>query len=433
VRLLALGVSLLVAALAGGVRPQLVQVGADTFAGGLGQHRSAVEPAAAARGSQIVSVYQLGRTFESGARAIGVSLSRDRGRTWRRASIPQDPDAERVSDATVAWDAAHGVWLEASIAVEPGQNLLAFDVSRSSDGLAWTTAARAESRNAKTETVDKEWLACDNTASSAFYGRCYLSYSDFASSRLVTRFTTDGGATWSGAVGPKMRNGLGAQPVVRPNGDLVVVYVDLPKMLATRSTDGGASFSEPVTIRTLQVHRAASVRNFALPSVAADGGGTIYAVWNECTFRASCTANDVALSRSADGIAWSAPARIPLGLPGERVLPTIGADPATRGAAARLALAFYSFRSAGCAEARCLVDVGITTSRTAGRRWTTPLRLNRAPMRLTWLPRTISGRMLGDYFALPFAKGHAVPIVVIAGKPDRTLHEAIYAASIPVG
>ena len=43
-------------------------------------------------------------------------------------------------------------------------------------------------------------IACDGWASSPFRGRCYLSYSDLATDRIATRFSADGGLTWSAAV-----------------------------------------------------------------------------------------------------------------------------------------------------------------------------------------------------------------------------------------
>src|SRR5205823_3189241 len=146
------------------------------------------------------------------------------------------------------------------------------------------------------------------------------------------------------------------------------------------------------------------LRVFPLPAAAVDGGGAVYVAWSDCRFRRRCRANDIVLAHSTPS-GWSAPRRIPVADAGtnpDHVIPGLAIDPQTSGSRARLALTFYALRAAGCAAARCRLDIRLATSSTGGARWTVR-RLNSRAMRLAWLPRTSSGRMVGDYVSSVFA------------------------------
>ena len=79
------------------------------------------------------------------------------------------------------------------------------------------------------------------------------------------------------------------------------------------STDGGASWSAPVTISNIQTHQdAGGIRSGPLPSAAVDGAGTVWVVWEDCRFRSNCSTNDLVYSTSSDGVNWSAVTRIPI-------------------------------------------------------------------------------------------------------------------------
>ena len=119
-----------------------------------------------------------------------------------------------------------------------------------------------------------------------------------------------------------------------------------------------------------------------------------------------------------------------LGPTASHVLPGLGVDPTTRGARTRVALTFYTLRTAGCAPARCLLDVRMATSTNAGLRWSAAPRLNVKGMRYTWLPDTSSGHMVGDYMATEFAGNRAVGIFAMALAPrNGRLNQAIHAAA----
>jgi hypothetical protein len=405
------------------------------------QHETAVEPDSAASGSTVVAVFQVGRREEGAASNIGTAVSNDAGRTWQRSFVPgitanaTPPGPEAAgSDPSVAFDAVHGVWLVTTLALE-GEQSPHIWVSRSTDGKSWSAPIDASDG----VILDKEWIACDNGPASPFRGRCYLEYTDDSKNQTVSQFSTDGGLTWSAPV----RAGsllVGTQPVVRPDGTLVVVAGDYRgaaglsgSMVALRSTDGGVTFAR-IGVSDLQAADNGPMRAISLPSLDVDSNGTIYAVWHDCRFRASCARNDMVLSTSADGLTWSAPARIPLApaSSGESFfIPGLAADPAHPG---RLGLVYAYFHAGSChgngAASACLLGIGFAQSRDAGKTWTVQ-RLDTQPFSTTWASRSDGGRMIGDYFAVSFAGDRVVPVFPLATSPVKSrFRQGIFAASL---
>jgi hypothetical protein len=433
---------------AGAVRPGagVVRVASDTTLDSGAQHATMVEPDAAAAGSTVVTVFQGGRFFDGGAAVIGFGVSRDAGRTWRSGVLPAITTAStpsgpfrRASDPVVAWDELHSRWLATTLALGPTSS--AVSVSTSADGSTWSspTLAVAAPLGGGDEgtNLDKEWLTCDNWRTSPFFGRCYLVYTDFRRDGLGFQSSSDGGVTWAAPITIDVTADVpGPQLAVRPNGQVVLVVLGRDWVEARRSDDGGVTFSEPQRVAALRVrnhqYRRDLPRVFPLPSADADAGGTVYAVWFDCRFRPGCRADDAVLSRSS-GTTWTRPRRIPL-VPRtsatDVVLPSVGADPTARG---RLVLTYYTLAPAGCGLARCRINAWQTTSRTAGLRWSVPRRLNAVPMRLAWLPETVSGRMVGDYFGATFAAGRAVSVAALARPPrGGRFDQAIHALSVPL-
>src|SRR5262249_10954840 len=211
-------------------------------------------------------------------------------------------------------------------------------ISRSQDGLSWSMPVTAAT--GPPEALDKEWIACDNWASSPFRGRCYLAWAG-----AQMRTTTDGGLTWSASTTAGAGDAAdltGAQPLVRPDGTVVVVFAFLPgpahasegkQIVVMRSTDGGVTLSPPVQAATLDSVDIPELRSPPLPSAGIDGSGRLYAVWEDCRFSPGCDTNDLVLSTSDDGITWSEPSRIPTTAVGttDSLIPGLGVDPQTAG------------------------------------------------------------------------------------------------------
>jgi hypothetical protein len=406
------------------------------------QHETGVEPDSASWGSTVVAVFQLAR-FERGAAAgIGFATSVDAGRTWRtgilpaltRSSAPAGP-WPRASDPSIAYDAAHGFWLAATLTVVGGEDTegggsgsSGIAVSRSKDAVHWQAPVQV----AVGPLLDKDWIACDNGTASPFRGRCYVVYADDDLHRLVSQTSTDGGATWS----PPVRvttDLIGAQPLVRPDGTLVVVAGDLDRstdgaLFAFRSADGGATFGGGVPIASATWTRPGAMRAIPLPSGAVDANGTLDVAWHDCRFQPGCAGNDIVLSTSADGTSWSAPVPVTHGGT-DHFLTGLDADPSRPG---RLALVYELFQPGSCAHGDCRLGAAFTTSSDGGATWSAPLRLDAQPFSQDWIAAA-GGRMVGDYFSTSFVGDRVVPVFTLAAPPLRgRFREAIFAASLPL-
>jgi len=240
----------------------------------------------------------------------------------------------------------------------------------------------------------------------------------------------DGGLTWSpGIPSADHATGLGGEPVVQPNGTVVVPFsgggID-----AFLSTDGGKKWSTTVTIASPITHQDdGGIRaGFNLPAVSIDGAGKIYVAWSDCRFRSACSSNDVVMSTSTDGKTWSAVSRIPidhLNSGVDHFLPGIGADPGTSGSKAHLTIVYYYYPVSACGNS-CKLDVGFVTSTNGGKTWTAGKQLA-GPMQLTWLPLSDAGYMVADYIGVTYTHGGPRGIFAVAKAPSGALlNQAMY-------
>jgi hypothetical protein len=437
-------------------RVALTQVSSDPFTNPNSQHRTQVEPDSLSFGRTIVATFQSGRFFNGGASDIGFASSRDGGRTWRHGFLPGTTTFlggryDRVSDPSVAFDRRHGVWLISFLGIlaagHPAQpvhvDVLA---SRSTDGGRTFGKPVPVRIGGPKSSLDKNWTVCDSTPSSPFYGRCYTEFDDNATRPFDLVFmttSTDGGRTWQ-QPRPTRGNahGLGGEPVVQPNGHVVVPILGFPNqntadIEAFRSVDGGRSWSRPVRVSQLALFVSrAFVRNLPLPSVGIDGAGRVTVVWNDCRFEPGCSANDIVMSSSSDGVSWTPTRRIPIDPVGSGVdhfTPSIAVDPRTAGASARVGLVYYFFPRAQCTTRRCILRVGFVGSSDGGAHWGARQILGER-MRLHWFPITNQGYMYGDYTGISVVPGStAVPVIDLARPPDRLLRAATFAGRLPIG
>jgi hypothetical protein len=390
------------------------------------QHETEVEPDSFTFGRTTVATFQVGRRVDGAATNVGWAVTTDDGASWRSgllpgltsASGPPGPNA-RASDPVVAYDAAHATWLISTLALAGTTTRLA--INRSPDGATWSTSLAAlEERVDEGIAFDKNWLACDNSPTSPFYGRCYLLYTHAAGrDMLAVSWSNDGGVSWSTPVDIGARPGVGIFPAIRPTGELVVVYLLQAGQLAiasSRSVDGGATWGAPVRIADVSNRCAIrGFRAFSLPSADVDPSGRVWAAWHDCASPGQSEDNSVFVATSADGARWSPPAAITRGR--NTVLPAIGIDPAT----GRIAIAYFR------AEARG-VDTELVESSPGGTRWNAPRRLSAEPSALPSMARTTSGRMLGDYISVHYSSGRPLAVWVLALPPiGGEFREAVYA------
>jgi hypothetical protein len=416
---------------------RLIRVSRDIYTDAQAQHKTEVEPGEFAFGKTIVSAFQVGRVFGGGASNIGWATSTNGGATWKHGYLPGitgngGGPFGQASDASVAYDAKRKVWLISSLGI--GGSSVAVLVNRSTNGgLTWGKPVTVA-----TGSNDKGWIICDDNKASPHYGNCYDEYDiPGQGDSLQMRTSTDGGAHWGPARQPAGGSqGLGGQPVVLPNGDVVVPYLAFtagtPSIRSFRSTNGGASWSATTAVAGVQHHVVAgSLRETPLPSAAVDAGGTVYVAWADCRFRARCRSNDIVIAKSTSETTWAAPVRVPIDATSSAVdhfIPGLAIDPSTSGGSARIGLTYYYYPQASCSQSACRLDAGFISSVNGGTSWSAATQLA-GPMKLSWLPDTSEGLMFGDYIATAvLAGGNAYPVFPVSSAPTgSTFHQAMYA------
>jgi BNR repeat-like domain len=419
----------------------LMKLSSDPYTNSTSQHQTQVEPDTFSFGSTIVMAVQTGRFTDGGSSNIGWATSTNNGATWQSGflpgttsfSTPVGPFA-RISDPTVAFDARHGVWLIASLPVNSSVNGAGVIVNRSTNGgLTWGNPVTVTSATG----TDKDWIVCDNTSTSAFFGHCYTEWDDTTNgNRIKMSTSTDGGLTWGTARNTAGNaTGLGGQPVVQPNGTVIIpiASANVTSLRVFRSTNGGTSWTSASTITTFSTHAVAgSLRADSLPSAEIDAVGKVYVVWHDCRFRSGCSSNDIVMTTSTDGSTWSAVTRIPIDATGSTVdhfIPGIGVDASTSGSSAHIGIAYYFYPSANCTASTCQLMVGYISSTNGGSTWSTPTTLA-GPMSLGWIASTTQGPMVGDYISTSWSAGKAFPGFVVANSlSGSTFDEALYTVS----
>lgn len=394
-------------------------------------HHANVEPDSFSYGSTIVAAYQVGRIYDGGACATGFSTSTDNGATWTSGLLPGltkwttaqgTGPYDRATDAAVAYDARHNTWMISSLVLTEAGGVKGVGIytSRSTDGgFTWSTPV-AIPNTAGMVSPDKNWIVCDNTATSPFYGNCYTEWDDNgAGNRMEMSRSTDGGATWSVAA-TNSAGIIGGQPVVAPNGTVIVPTANANETAigAYNSTNGGVSWSSVTTIATIKHHTVAgSLREGPLPSAEIDGAGTVYVAWTDCRFRRGCKTNDIVYAKStnATGTSWSAVTRVPIDATNSGIdhfIPGLAVNKATSGGTAQLGLTYYFYTSGSTA-----LNIGFISSNNGGSTWGAPQTVSNGATSV-WAATTSQGRMVGDYISTSYGLdnlAHGVFATVTAG------------------
>jgi len=381
------------------------RVALDTSTAPAAQHRTIVEPGAAGAGNTIVTVYQAGRYVDGGAAAIGWATSDDGGATWTRGVLA-DAGTDRISDPVVAWDDAHGTWLAAALGVGASTTIPVYVSPTGANWTLQTVARQLAPRPLDPVGLDKDWVSCDNRPASPHRGTCYLAYTNLVTGSLEVQSSQDAGRTWGAAVAASPPgSGLGAIPVMLPDGTVVVVWVsnDLATVEAATSSDGGQTFSLPVVVATLQ-SASPSLRAPPLPSAAETATGVVV-VWPDCSAHPACSANDILISSSSDGRTWTPPATV--ANRGDYVTPSVGASGSS--------VAVVAYVRPDVSEST--LGVRLFRSTDGGMTWAAPVRLDAQPMQISSLAESQSegtGGFLGDYDAVAFVGNRPVPVFAAA-------------------
>jgi hypothetical protein len=111
------------------------------------------------------------------------------------------------------------------------------------------------------------------------------------------------------------------------------------------------------------------------------------------------------------------------------LVPGFAVDPTSSGRSARLGLVYDTLPVECDVHPSCAgVDAYFILSRNGGASWSRPDRLSAETMRLGWIADGGFGRMIGDYQAVAFAGGTAIPVFPLAFEPafEGTFRQAIF-------
>jgi hypothetical protein len=408
-------------------KTKLTKVSHDPYTNPNAYHQTELEPDTYAWGDTIVGVFQTGRFSDGGSSNTGYATSTDGGATWTHGFMPKttvyaDPVGPyaRISDPSIAYDAKHDVWIANSLIVDVKNVLI---VNRSVDGGVTFKKPVIVSTPTGSSDYDKNWIACDNWATSPHYGNCYVEVDDFTAGDLVLMFTsTDGGKTWTKS-DVAAAHGLGGQPVAQPDGTVIVPFSgDFANVQSLVSTDGGDTYKGPFAVSSTTDHSVPFMRAPPLPSAEVDGNGKVYVVWQDCRFRTGCSTNDIVMSTSKNGKDWSEVVRIPIDPVSSTVdhfTPGLGVDADTAGGSAHLALTYYYFPTDSCTFETCKLFAGFVSSIDGGAHWSDVKKVL-GPLSLAWLP-SAGGRFVGDYISTSFMGGRAWPVIANATEGTCTL------------
>ena len=251
---------------------QLTRISVDNLTNTDSVHKTEVEPDSFAWGNTIVSAFHVARRPGSigwGSGDVGFSTSTDGGVTWKFGDLPgltvnyKSGTYGAAADPSVAYDAKHGQWL---ISTLPLARL------NSNSGVIGDVAVKPLHEWIelgtpiiidKTHLDDKNWSVCDNTPTSPYYGNCYTEWDQaYGSGDVLMSVSSDGGMTWGkGLPSSDHAGGLGGEPVVQPNGTVIVPFqgggIDV-----FSSTNGRVSWGKSQQIATIDSHLdAGGIRN----------------------------------------------------------------------------------------------------------------------------------------------------------------------------
>jgi len=451
------------------VPPWLAVVSNDPYMNAASYHRTQGEVDSFAFGSMIVSAFMVGyrSTDEGGGAAnIGWSVSSDAGRSWQDGFLPNtsvwaNPPGpwKRLADPAVAYDEKHGAWLIVGLGGSPalskgGMLPNTVFVSRSMDGAASFGEPIIVAAPESSQFFDKPWIACDNHATSPYYGRCHVEWDDEGNDlRLHMSTSTDGGLTWHEATVPRDTHVIDGQPLVQPDGTVIMPIQACCSagLAAFVSKDGGRSYrgpgigdEQPAFGATLAADVQGELAVSNTPqSISADmdSAGRVYVVWSDCRFRdfgpdQPCAHNDIMMATTDDGVHWSQGIRVPIDPVTSSVdhfLPAVGVDPTTTGDT-HIGIVYYFYPEADCDVSSCELSVGFASSSDGGSTWRAQ-RLD-GPFHNDWLPPGQNGYRHGDYFSVSFVNGQAVALFTAAEEGTCELgqvscHTWIAAATIP--
>jgi hypothetical protein len=381
-----------------------------------------------------------------GLGSLAIYYSGDGGGSWRTTALPKQASASFHSDPTVEWTSDGSAWAT-TLSIDTSTRELTGHSYRSSNGGAtWTFAG---SFSGDQRSVDKQMTWVDHAESSPFKDNLYVIYHNEREVFMNRRNGPDG--EWGEPLqvsGSETRGtGIGSDVKTNSAGTVFGFWPDTGtrKIFLVRSTNGGQSFSKPLSIgqtfAAFDVSIPAMYRRRFLVYVT--GGAffrtakksMVYAAWadlaggRDCSSpddepgtsrTAACTARIWFTRSSNGGNTWTRPAMInnPKTL-NDQFNPWLAVDETT----GNLAIMYYD--SAG--ETRNVTNVWAQASLDDGTTWSAPYRVTSEPTDESI--GMANGNQYGDYNGL---SGYAGTFFPSWTDRRKTGHEQVWTAPLTI-
>lgn len=296
--------------------------------------------------------------------------------------------------------------------------------------------------NPPTRNQDKEWLAVDWT-NSPFRNNIYMARTEFDSygssnqkdsTRILFSRSTDGGTTWSAPVRVSDKGGdcidedntvEGAVPAVGPNGEVYLAWAGPLGLAFDKSTDSGVTWGIDEIINSIpggwDFNVPGIYRCNGLPITACDISnspyrGTIYVNWSDQ--RNGINNTDIFLIKSTDGgNTWSQPKKVNQdNTQTHQFFTWMTVDPAT----GYLYFVYYDRRN--YSDNR--TDVYLARSTDGGETFT-EIKVSQSPFTPT------SSIFFGDYTGIAALNGKVYPIWTRLENNQRSIWMAIFYDTLP--
>ena len=203
-------------------------------------------------------------------------------------------------------------------------------VSYSDDnGATWSAPVIGTTKTSAVDFNDKNWITVDSLPSSQFFGRVYLSWTEFRSNSqagngsepVMVSYSTNGGTSFGAPnqLSPAGNNGTGngrqgSSVDVGPDGTVYVGFEQGFSQVVAVSRSGGKNWTRPITIAPVvdiaDPIPGANFRTNSFPTIATDpreGSTTAYAAWSNRT----AAGGRIVIATSTDrGTTWGAPVQV---------------------------------------------------------------------------------------------------------------------------
>jgi hypothetical protein len=381
--------------------------------GGPGQAETEAEPYLAIdpeNDLRLLASYQEGRFADGGCRSLTWAFSKNGGRKWSEGAVSglthiSGGAFEKTSDPWVAYGPGGRAYLAS----------LLFNETRPENGV-YVSASEDGGRNWGPPVAvhlgdinnfdDKEAVIVDTYADSPFRGRVYVAWDTVGQNSQILRvaWSDDGGQSFSRTVDvERTAANIGVIPLVGPGGVVHLVWLRATGgnnviIVASRSEDGGATWSPLVQVGRIENRGVNQLRTGELPAAAVDPhSGRLYVVWPDVFFQPGdfIGPDEVALARSDDGgRTWSAKQKVSGDEGFESFTPAVAVD-----GKGRVGVSYYANKATDSFQVDHYVRIS-SDGETFGK----SLRTNRPSFDPRFAAVTDRGFFLGDYQGLAAGK-----------------------------